>query len=209
MSYLEPINTFPYLFKDTYDYDFPAIKDRVDEYVGQADELIKANNYDTLEKEGGITTVVMSNQSPPHDWDHFYDFRENFLYPRINELWERWRLDKIGKHISQSWINKHPPRGVTMEHHHQNVQVACACYLQVPEHSGSLMIQNPLQIYKMGEPLNYSYYDEGMDWMEIPVKTNDILFFPGWLKHKTGINRSLDDRYVMSLNIMGRTDFNS
>ena len=70
------------------------------------------------------------------------------------------------------------------------------------------MIQTPLQIYKMGEPLNYNYYDEGMDWMEIPVKTNDVLFFPGWLKHKTAVNRSLEDRYVMSLNIMGRIEFN-
>lgn len=207
MSYLEPINTFPYLWKDTYDFNFSSWKDRADEYIEQADSMTKANKYDTLEKDGGVTTVVMSNYYPPHDWDVCHDFRDNWLYQRMDELWERWRLMPIGKHISQSWINKHPPRGRTMEHHHQNVQVAVACYLNVPEHSGNLMIQNPLQIYKMGEPLNYNYYDEGMDWMEIPVKTNDVLFFPGWLKHKTGVNRSLEDRYVMSLNIMGRMEF--
>ena len=80
MSYLEPINTFPYLFKDTYDFKFPSFKDRVDEYVEQADSMTKANKFDTLEKDGGVTTVVMSNYYPPHDWDVLHDFRDNFLY---------------------------------------------------------------------------------------------------------------------------------
>jgi ectoine hydroxylase-related dioxygenase (phytanoyl-CoA dioxygenase family) len=65
------------------------------------------------------------------------------------------------------------------------------------------MIKNPLQIYKLGEPLDYYYYDNQKEWMPIEVKTNDVLFFPGWLTHKTEKNLSDEHRYVMSLNIMG------
>ena len=208
MSYLEPINPHPYIFKDHYDFNFPAVKDRVDEYIAQADSMTKAKKFDTLEKEGGVTTVVMSNMYPPHDWDHFHDFRDNFLYPRINEIWERWKLAPLGKHISQSWINKHPRGAYTKEHHHQNVQVAVSCYLHVPEGSGRILMKNTMELQKQGEPLNYYYYDSGYDFSPVDVKTGDVLFFPGWLKHKTEKSASDEDRYIMSLNIMGTYEFN-
>ena len=53
------------------------------------------------------------------------------------------------------------------------------------------------------EPLDYNYYAEGMDWEYIDVQTNDVLFFPGWLTHKTEVNKTNKNRYVMSLNVMG------
>ena len=42
-----------------------------------------------------------------------------------------------------------------------------------------------------------------MDWEYIDVQTNDVLFFPGWLTHKTEVNKTNQNRYVMSLNVMG------
>ena len=65
------------------------------------------------------------------------------------------------------------------------------------------MVKNPYSIYKLGEPLDYNYYDQGMDWEYIDVQTNDVLFFPGWLTHKTEVNKTNENRYVMSLNVMG------
>tara|TARA_B100000029_G_scaffold455939_1_gene483567 strand:+ start:1004 stop:1633 length:630 start_codon:yes stop_codon:yes gene_type:complete len=208
MSYLEPLNPNPYIFKDSYDFKFDDIKERVDEYCEMAHDMTVTKKFDTLEMDGGITTVVCSNIHPPHDWEHFHDFRDNFLYPRVNEIWERWRLMPLGKHISQGWINRHPRGGWTKEHHHQNVQVAVSCYLKVPENSGRFMVKNPLEVHKMGEPLNYYYYDQQMDYTPIDVKTNDVLFFPGWLKHKTEKSNADENRYIMSLNIMGRMEFN-
>ena len=42
-----------------------------------------------------------------------------------------------------------------------------------------------------------------MDYVPIQVETNDVLFFPGWLTHKTEKSKSIENRYVMSLNVMG------
>ena len=40
-----------------------------------------------------------------------------------------------------------------------------------------------------------------MEWEPIEVKTNDVIFFPGWLRHKTEKNNSDENRYVMSANM--------
>ena len=37
-------------------------------------------------------------------------------------------------------------------------------------------------------------------YVEIPVKTNDIIVFPGWLWHKTQASNTEEDRYVMTIN---------
>ncbi len=203
---LKTIDPFPYMFKSSFDFGWVHVKEEIEAEIERSQKIIEeVGGVDTPEKGGGTTSVILRNDIHNIFGEEFHKHIDGML----SHVWDQWHLD-MGRtrYISESWINKHPPRGRTAEHHHQNVQMAVACYLNVPENSGNLMIQNPLQIYKMGEPLNYNYYDEGMDWMEIPVKTNDVLFFPGWLKHKTAVNRSLEDRYIMSLNIMGRIEFN-
>jgi len=202
MRYLDPINPFPYIYKSHFDFKFDSIKSKVDEFIAQADTAIKERKLGTLERDGGITTVVVCKTTPPHTWDEFDDFKL-WLFEQVNDVWNYWNLDPMNKHLSESWINVHPTGAYTAEHHHQNVTVAVAAYLNVPENSGRLLVKNPLQIYKLGEPLDYHYYDRQKDWSPIEVKTNDVLFFPGWLTHKTEKNLSTDNRYVMSLNIMG------
>jgi uncharacterized protein (TIGR02466 family) len=202
MRYLDPINPFPYIYKSHFDFKFDTIKHKVDEFIGYANDEIQSKKLDTLEKDGGITTVPVCRTTPPHTWEEFDEFKP-WLFGQINDVWNHWNLHPMNKHLSESWINMHPHGAYTAEHHHQNVTVAVAAYLHVPENSGRFMIKNPLQIYKLGEPLDYYYYDNQKEWMPIEVKTNDVLFFPGWLTHKTEKNLSDEHRYVMSLNIMG------
>ena len=58
-------------------------------------------------------------------------------------------------------------------------------------------------MYKRQEPLDYHYYESGREWQPIEITSGDVLFFPGWMSHKTEVNLSNEDRYVMSLNIRG------
>ena len=195
-------NPFPYILKSKFDFKFDTFRDKVDGHIIAAKEQIDVHKYDTFEKGGGVTSVVINKIIPPHVWDEFETFRP-WLYERVNRVWDTWKLSPMEKHLSDSWINMHPPGAWTAEHHHQNVTVAVAAYLHVPEGSGRFMVKNPFAQYKLGEPLDYNYYSQGMDWESIDVKTGDVLFFPGWLTHKTEVNESEEDRYVMSLNIMG------
>tara|TARA_B100000676_G_scaffold312713_1_gene388411 strand:+ start:2958 stop:3575 length:618 start_codon:yes stop_codon:yes gene_type:complete len=201
---MKSYNPFPIIHRCKYDFNFEKspLKARTMGHLGAAKSLIEEKQYDTMEKGGGTTSVVISKEVPPHVWEEFKDFLPWF-YERVNRVWDIWHLSPMNKHLSDSWINVHPKGAWTAEHHHQNVTVACAAYLHVPEGSGRFMVKNPFCQYKLGEPLDYNYYDQGMDWEYIDVHTNDVLFFPGWLTHKTEVNKTNKDRYVMSLNVMG------
>ena len=93
--------------------------------------------------------------------------------------------------------------GYTGEHLHHGINLACACYLKVPDNSGGLQIKNPLAAYDTSEPKVDWYYRIELEWMTIPVETNDVIFFPGWLLHRTEVNHTTKGRYVMSINIHG------
>ncbi len=194
---ISPVNVHPYLYKGNYDFKFDTIKDRVDEYVNYARE----NPMDeTPEMDGGVTTVVQCFNDPPHNWDIFQDFNE-YVFKCVDDLWNLWKYHPMPRDLMQSWINVHPKGAWTREHHHQHVAVAVAAYLHVPKNSGRLLIKDPLGVYKYNEPLIYGYHDKGFDWEAVDVESGDILFFPGWLTHKTEVNSSEHDRYVMSMNI--------
>ena len=201
---MKSYNPFPIIHRCKYDFNFEKspLKARTMGHMEAAKSLIDEKKYDTMEKGGGTTSVVISREVPPHIWEEFEDFMPWF-YERVNRIWDLWHLTPMNKMLSESWINVHPKGAWTAEHHHQNVTVACAAYLHVPEGSGRFMVKNPYSIYKLGEPLDYNYYDMEMDWEYIDVQTNDVLFFPGWLTHKTETNKTDNNRYVMSLNVMG------
>jgi uncharacterized protein (TIGR02466 family) len=201
---MKSYNPFPIIHRCKYDFNFEksSLKARTMGHMEAAKTIIDEKKYDTHEKGGGTTSVVISKEVPPHVWEEFEDFLPWF-YERVNRVWDIWHLSPMTKHLSDSWINVHPKGAYTDEHHHQNVTVACAAYLHVPEGSGRFMVKNPYYQYKLGEPLDYNYYDQGMDWEYIDVQTNDVLFFPGWLTHKTEVNETNQNRYVMSLNVMG------
>ena len=201
---MKSYNPFPIIHRCKYDFNFEksSLKARTMGHMEAAKSVIEENKYDTMEKGGGTTSVVISREVPPHVWEEFEDFMPWF-YERVNRIWDLWHLTPMNKMLSESWINVHPKGAWTAAHHHQNVTVACAAYLHVPEGSGRFMVKNPYSIYKLGEPLDYNYYDMEMDWEYIDVQTNDVLFFPGWLTHKTEVNKTDKNRYVMSLNVMG------
>ena len=197
--YLSPVHLKPQIHRAHYDFDFDSMRSQIDERVDAAASLMRE---DTLERDGGITTVVHCLEDPPHNWKMFDEFKL-WLYDRIDEVWEDYQLQPMMRQISESWINKHPPGAWTSEHHHQCIQVAVAVYLNVPENSGRFLVKDPTEVYKRQEPLDYHYYERGGEWEPIEITSGDILFFPGWMYHKTEVNKSKEDRYVMSLNIRG------
>ena len=125
---------------------------------------------------------------------------------------DRWNCDPgVKRAVMKSWINVHPQGAYTMEHNHHGVLMAVAAYLHVPKNGGNLLVKNPLTPYKAGEPIHRTYFSEsegrdGLEWTSIPVETGDVLFFPGWLNHKTEKNSSKENRFVMSWNVSYATD---
>ena len=204
---MNTLNPFPYIFKDTFDFEFEENKEKIDSLMMTSKMIIDQNNLKTPEIDDAATSVVMMGLcndhgpfEPPTAWEEFEYFTTEWLPERVNYILKAWKLADVPLHISESWINVHGKGGWTNEHDHQLSTIAMGCYLNVPENSGRLLVKTPMQSYKYSEPLHPEYWD-GMEWEPIEVKTNDVIFFPGWLRHKTEKNNSDEIRYVMSANM--------
>ena len=194
---MECLNPFPIVFKDTYEFDFDKHKEKFDMIFSQ----IEPENNTQLEPDGGTSSVSRTYTDPPHEWPEFEDFKQ-WLMDRTNMIADVWNFDaRCGLGITESWCNVHPRGAYTSKHHHQGVAIATSSYLWVPQGSGRFLIQNPYENYKRSEPLRYEYHMAQYDFIPIDVRTNDVLFFPGWLSHKTEKNFQDELRYVMSWNI--------
>jgi uncharacterized protein (TIGR02466 family) len=189
----------PLILQDNYpDFDWPKLKPKCFSLVSRA----KANSF--LEKDGGASSVSLQSQDSdqPHTWKEFAKFQE-WMNPRINEAIEKFHLTEQPYQVSNSWINRHPTGAWTDEHVHRDIQITIAVYLQVPENSGRIMFRDPLEANWAGQPSEWRGQD-GASWYPVDIKTGDVLFFPGWLPHKTEVNKSKQDRYVMTINLMGQ-----
>ncbi len=198
----EYINPFPYIYKSKFDFEFDTFKDKVDVHLEASQKRIKENEIKTPEGGGGISSVVLDEA--PHTWIEFGNEFRDFMGASISKIWTHRNLQNdLVKVLKKSWINVHYEGGYTEEHLHHGVDIACVCYLKVPYGSGGLQIKNPLAAYDTSEPKVDWYYRSELEWMTIPVETNDVIFFPGWLLHRTEVNHTKEGRYVMSINIHG------
>jgi len=203
---LDYVNPTPYLFKGKYDFKFEKNKQKIFDNLVLAKDVSKHYNVEQpLMRGDALTSVVLmgTQYQPPHTWPEFRDFVEGWLPSRIGEIWETWRLEsRVNNYISESWLNVHPKGGWTAEHCHNRAIIAVSCYLNVPPNSGNLVVENPMQIYKCAEPMHANYDSLGLKWHTVDVETNDVLLFPGWLRHKTEINQSDEERIVITTNIV-------
>jgi len=168
---------------------------------------IKSNSY--LEKDGGTSSVTLQSkeETQPHTWKEFQKLQE-FLNPVISEVIKQFRLMEQPYQVSNSWINCHPPGAWTAEHCHRGIQIAMAIYLRVPENSGRILFRDPLEYHWAGDPSDTRGEADG-NWYPVDVKSGDVLLFPGWLNHKTEVNQSNEDRYVLTINLMGQVPMRS
>jgi hypothetical protein len=180
----------PMMWKYSYNFNWEILKPKVDHLFS----LVQENSK--LEKGEAWSTVSVSEELQPHCWMDLRDF-QIWLGGRIDEVRIQNKFVSNHSSVSQSWINKHAPGGVTTEHSHSYATFVVACYLQCPKNSGNIEFKDPLEYHKSGWPI----IPEESLYYEVPVTTNDVLIFPGWLKHRVQPNLSSSDRYVMTFNV--------
>ena len=203
-SLIEGIDAFPaYIYKSKFNFKFNTFRNKVEQYISDVRKLRIERDYKDPE-QGDAATGVHYNYDkdqgwePPHKWEEFSEFK-TFIQACIPEILFEWYGYKNACEalIDGSWINEHKKGGWTESHHHQNANISIAAYLNVPPNSGNFLVENPLKGFKSSEPLS----NENLIWGPIDVNTNDVLFFPGWMTHKTEKNKSDDSRYVLSINL--------
>jgi len=186
--YINPWATL--LYKTSYEFDQESLIPIVKDFIKN-----RPSNTSLLEK-GEAYSTVGHQLNPPHLWPHFKDFCANLL-ATLKEIYAEHRILDKENCLLQSWINTHGPGGETLEHSHNLVDFVVTCYLKLPENSGFIEFRDPLEYHKAN-----SYINPDTDlWVPIPCKTNDILIFPGWLKHRVQPNNSEEERIVLTINV--------
>ena len=197
---IQNINLFPFMHKARYEMDFGLVKEKLDNVLQECREGVEKYNIPILESGGGMSTAPVSSDFQAHLLPEFEGLNL-FLQKIIDEVLPLWGINcNQMKYIDRSWCNIHPPGGVTVEHRHTGIMASAVYYLHKPKGSGDLLVRNPMEMYKCNDPIDAEQWDV-FNWQNVEAETGDLLIFPGWLLHKTEINKSTEDRYVLTWNI--------
>ena len=183
-----------YIWKLTYDFNYE--NESLQEHCGKLMDATQEQwGTGSVLETGASFSSVHNQEQAPHHWEINEDFLI-WLQAKILPIWQYWGYGPGMPQPVRSWVNVHKRSGRTLEHYHNGTPLVVSCYLKVPEGSGAFEYRDPLEYHRWGTP-----GEPQIDlWNEVPIKTNDILIFPGWLKHRTQVNRVDEDRVCLTFN---------
>mgnify|MGYP001185386400 FL=1 len=122
---------------------------------------------------------------------------ENFLYQVLKIAQGR------PKH-TQSWINKHGPKGFSSKHYHSNSFISGGLYLECPPNCGGIVFQQSHNHLSWCANTIRPAISELTMWnadsWAFEVQKGDLLLFPSHLLHRVEDNMSDKDRYMIAFN---------
>ena len=187
---MEGINAWNSLiYKDAYSGDLSKMLDI-------ANAVSKQSGIKHPLEEGGLSTwdsTVRILELP-----EFTDLT-NWLIEKHSIVWQSWGFKDFPRFMHKSWINWHPPGASTLEHDHGAVALVMSIYLNQPINGGNIQFKDPLEYQWSASPRQ-----DDNNWITVPVQTGDVLFFPGFIKHRTEKNNSTEDRFVLTVNMMAK-----
>lgn len=193
---LSSVSPFPPLiFKDHY-FEFSDI------HIAAALEILaqSPNNGKSYLEGGDACTSVGNQHSPPHVHPVFQDFF-NWQHTRALEIIKNhYRLTQEVEYVvGNSWANLHKQGGQTIEHCHGMSAISTVAYIKLPNASGNTEFKDPH--FNLRSLHERSDADQGLvEWCEIPAIEGDVLFFPGWMQHRSQPNLVPEDRWILSTN---------
>jgi uncharacterized protein (TIGR02466 family) len=189
-SNVQPVTLWPNpIYKAHYPHDLTSIADWALDICKDQDDYL-------LEKGGGKSSYgVVSDAILRSECTEL----KNWVIEHSKLVWNTWELTDHPRFVHHSWVNWHPPGAWTDEHDHSGVHMVITIYLKQPENGGHIQFKDPMQYTWAAWP---KLRASAFDWRTLHVSTGDVLFFPGFLRHKTQVNKSEEDRLVMTTNIV-------
>lgn len=186
----------PLIIKAHYDgFDFSKLEPL-------CDNLIKTSSGKVHLETGDASSSASNMNIQPHgmrEFQNYYKWLDSIAQHIILNEWDLY--NKHEYFISNSWVNFHGNGGVTEKHHHGATVLTTAAYLNMPDNGGFIQFRDPLEYHKGFYMKNYD--DEMFGWKTIPAVTGDVLFFPGYLRHRTQPNKNTNEkRWVLTTNYM-------
>jgi uncharacterized protein (TIGR02466 family) len=179
----------PYLYKAHFNFNWEQLKPI-------CEMMVKGNARIPILKNGKSSYTY---KTQPHEmiiFSEFYEWLMDIVKPIAQRSMGLSFSDTLK--IANSWVNVQENGGHTTEHNHAHVFLGVAAYLHMPEGSGYFECKDPLELLKSAQ------YHESPNWAwkEIPTVSGDVLIFPSWLIHRTQENKTNEERWVLTSNII-------
>ena len=194
---IQAINPYPpIIFKDSYIFK--------DEHKLTAEKILKLSEKNTSLEKGDAKSSVAYQELAPHKNENFKDF---FVWAdkQGKEILKHWNIkDYNNFYIGNSWINVHRKGGHTISHNHGFSGLSFGAYICLPDDSGVTEFKDPHYEFKS----LHEYQDENLTLREfypLNIQQGDVVFFPGWLTHRSQINNTEESRIVLSANFINFT----
>ena len=183
----------PLIFRDKFKFN--------QQHVTVAKEILSSVRGRNSYLESGNAESSVANQSnPPHRHHAFSDFF-NWLDEKANSIiLHHYKLSQFYNYkIGNSWVNVHRNGGQTLNHNHGISVLSCVAYITLPINSGFTEFKDPH--YDLRSLHERSDGDFGLkEWCSVEASEGDVLFFPGWLQHRSQPNNSNAERWILSAN---------
>lgn len=99
------------------------------------------------------------------------------------------------------WINILPEGGTHASHIHPHSIISGTTYVQMPEGTSSLKLEDPRLPMMMMSPLRRKNAPEDLrQFVYVAPAVGDVLLWESWLRHEVPMNMSEDERISVSFN---------
>jgi uncharacterized protein (TIGR02466 family) len=129
---------------------------------------------------------------------------KSFINEHAEIFWkELGYSDKQKPSVFEMWTNRYKTGSFIDMHNHSPIQLTASFYLQQPLDGGNLVFENPIASLLKHQPYDHSLIRDNPEHWEytVPIKTGDLVIFPGYLNHRTLPNNSTRDRIIIGANI--------
>ena len=168
----------------------------------------KMMNYINTLRTNNPTGKIRSNMLGWHSenfklQDPEPDFYIKNISPILNEalIDMGWDLNKNEIKISSMWTIINPTNASNARHIHSNNFISAAYYLKAPENCGDIHFYDPREQNIIRTPIIKETNKLNLQVINIMPKEGLLVLFPSYLYHSVGINKSNEERIVLSFNI--------
>ena len=121
------------------------------------------------------------------------------LNESINDM--GWDVKRNELKITGMWTIINPTNASNARHIHSNNFISAAYYLKAPEDCGDIMFYDPRSAKVIKTPKINSSNNLNIEVVNVTPKEGLLALFPSYMHHSVGINKSKEDRIVISFNI--------
>lgn len=164
-----------------------------------------AEQLDTRENVGGNFVSANTNVL---DLESYSTIRDRIMYGLNEYVKNVLFIDPAHEfYLTQSWLNFNPPGSRHHRHNHSNSLISGVYYIDtIPEDSIMFISHNNNTVTNNSTlQIDVTEYNvtNSNTWL-VPVKNNDIIFFPSTALHEVNPNNSDRNRISLSFNVFVR-----